>query len=101
MAVQVQELKSQSLLFFRAFQQIYVGGSIMAKGRVAIPSFFQGISTCVTVTQPKVRPSVSQSLLFFRAFQQLCGAVDRERAYSSRNPFFFSGHFNNTANGAS
>ncbi len=61
---------SQSLLFFRAFQPLEVAIEEAEDLRdVAIPSFFQGISTAK-------QASITNNIKI------------------SRNPFFFSGHFN-------
>ncbi len=63
-------LKSQSLLFLRAFQQerrVYLRG--LSKNGVAIPSLPKGISTYIYGQPLFFRPQMSQSLLFLRAFQ--------------------------------
>ncbi len=60
---------SQSLLLFRAFQRFAPSPFWRIIKRVAIPSFIQGIST-------------------------VCPQSFLENYKESRNPFFYSGHFN-------
>ena len=61
---------------------------------VAIPSFIQGISTCVMRGKLIIfLDEESQSLPLFRAFQQVRGNF-LWCPPPSRNPFLYSGHFN-------
>ena len=64
-----QRLWSQSLLFFRAFQLCKIHYDKVEEC-VAIPSFIQGISTLIGRLTKDPEVNMSQSLLLFRAFQQ-------------------------------
>ena len=85
--------KSQSLLLFRAFQLMERRVLCICEVEVAIPSFIQGISTRSGARTAWIH-EVSQSLLLFRAFQQICQKSHKGGKGMSRNPFFYSGHFN-------
>ena len=115
-----RHILSQSLPFFRAFQPTKVYDSGEKLTVVAIPSFFQGISTGIqAVTEAPSKkasrnpflfsghfnaglisiliwtsPNQSQSLPFFRAFQQQTYELLKQGTWESRNPFIYSGHFN-------
>ncbi len=85
---------SQSLLLFRAFQRDkYLGGGFIRE-IVAIPSFIQGISTGGSMMKD-IKERLSQSLLLFRAFQPSLWEERKTGSGRRRNPFFYSGHFNN------
>ena len=110
--------KSQSLHFFRAFQEkdlsLLMPYPMMG---VAIPSLFQGISSSQDRPKESSGKTQSQSLHFFRAFQGFLTdklteslrdlvaipslfqgisspfKICKSWVYCCRNPFTFSGHF--------
>ena len=87
-------VRSQSLHFLRAFQQLASFTlSEDFKCWIAIPSFSQGISTYLTASgkNPEAR---SQSLHFLRAFQLAMTKIKWVLKNGDRNPFIFLGHFN-------
>ena len=85
---------SQSLLFFRAFQRDLGATSCLRTEAVAIPSFFQGISTRGAQGAGGNNRSFRRNPFFFSGHFNLLQNREEDGGVFSRNPFFFSGHFN-------
>ena len=116
----IQDNLSQSLPLFRAFQlekkEFYPSSLLWvaipsfiqgistsmgefsvkrARRTVAIPSFIQGISTSGEWEGVESNITQSQSLPLFRAFQLIFSIWGICFSLICRNPFLYSGHFNN------
>ncbi len=87
-------LPSQSLLLFRAFQ--HRSWQTVWRGRVAIPSFIQGISTLQDHRSVR-RLRLGRNPFFYSGHFNRRKIVWQDRGNTvGRNPFFYSGHFNPT-----